>query len=35
MDHPNDKVKTGIFVFIGASIGAILGIIAYVNNWLG
>ncbi|MFJ7953892.1 hypothetical protein ACIQZG_20525 [Lysinibacillus sp. NPDC096418] len=22
-------------VFFGASIGAVLGVIAYVNNWLG
>lgn len=35
MDQPKDKVNTGIFVFAGAAIGAILGIIAYVNDWLG
>ena len=27
-------VKTSYFVFFGATIGAIIGLVAYVNNWL-
>ena len=27
-------VKTSYFVFFGAIIGAIIGLVAYVNNWL-
>ena len=29
------KLKTLHYAFFGASFGAILGLIAYVNNWLG
>ncbi len=28
------KVKTRYFVFFGGTIGAIVGLVAYVNNWL-
>ena len=29
------QAKTLVYVFVGAISGAILGIIAYANNWLG
>lgn len=29
------KMKASYFVFIGGAIGAVLGILAYTNNWLG
>ena len=29
------KVQTGWFEFFGAAIGAVLGLVAYVNDWLG
>ncbi|MFJ9462840.1 hypothetical protein [Viridibacillus arvi] len=29
------KAKTIFYLLFGASIGAIIGIIAYNNNWLG
>lgn len=32
MDQPKDKLMTGIFAFVGAVIGTILGLIAYVNE---
>ena len=28
------NVKTSYYVFFGATIGAIIGLVAYVNNWL-
>lgn len=28
------KIKTSYFVFFGAIVGAIVGLAAYVNNWL-
>jgi len=28
------NVKTGYFVFFGATVGAIIGLVAYLNNWL-
>lgn len=39
MSNTNNKwniaeIKTGYFVFFGATIGAIVGLVAYVNNWL-
>ncbi|KOS68690.1 membrane protein [Lysinibacillus contaminans] len=27
--------KMMISIFFGASIGAVIGLVAYVNNWLG
>ncbi|MGE7093629.1 hypothetical protein ACQKII_19665 [Lysinibacillus sp. NPDC048646] len=27
-------IKTGYFVFFGAAIGAVLGLVAYVEGWL-
>jgi len=32
IDNPRDKLKTGMFAFIGAAIGATFGILAYVND---
>jgi tetrahydromethanopterin S-methyltransferase subunit F len=36
MNERNKKNKSGIVVsgFIGAGIGAVLGLITYVNGWL-
>ncbi|GEM_PF-2247629 len=28
------EIKTRYFVFFGATVGAIVGLAAYVNNWL-
>ena len=28
------EIKTSYFVFFGATAGAIVGLVAYVNNWL-
>ncbi|RAK15330.1 hypothetical protein B0I26_12222 [Anoxybacillus vitaminiphilus] len=28
------EIKTRYFVFFGATFGAILGLVSYVNNWL-
>lgn len=28
------EIKTSYFVFFGATVGAIVGLAAYVNNWL-
>jgi len=28
------EVKTSYFIFFGATIGAIVGLVTYVNNWL-
>ena len=28
------EVKTRYYAFFGATIGAIVGLVAYVNNWL-
>ncbi|MDQ0862112.1 hypothetical protein QFZ72_005710 [Bacillus sp. V2I10] len=27
--------STGALVLFGAAVGAVLGLVAYVNNWLG
>lgn len=37
MERSNDERKTskGVWALFGAAIGAILGIIAYNNHWLG
>ena len=28
------QIKTGYFVFTGAVVGAVLGLVAYMKNWL-
>jgi len=37
MERSNNEIKTskGVWSLFGATIGAILGIIAYNNHWLG
>lgn len=29
------EIKTSYFALFGAAIGAVIGLVAYVNNWLG
>ncbi|NMW89510.1 CrcB family protein [Mobiluncus curtisii] len=35
LDKPRSWASSNIWVFIGAGIGAVLGLLAYTQDWLG